>query len=91
MTAVEKSLLNNALDALDRIFDRQTSVIDLSDLLFATAAALRETQHYSAFEGPAAELVAIVRSRADEEAKRDRVLDVTDPLRHYLAELLPIE
>ena len=43
VTTGEKALLNNVLDALDRLFDRQSSVIDLWALLFATADALRGT------------------------------------------------
>lgn len=91
MTTIEKTLLDNALDALDRVFDRESSVIDLFAILFATAVALRETPHYNALESPLAELQAIIRSQTSKEKKRDSALIATEALRNYLADLLPIE
>jgi hypothetical protein len=87
MSGREKMLLDNALDALDRLFNRDNSVIDVCALLFATAEALQSTPHLSEFERPLAELLAIVRSGESTEEKRDRALAVTDELRHYLAGL----
>ncbi len=91
VTAIEQNLLGNVLDALDRLFDRQSSVTDLWALLFATAEALRGTPYYHEIEGPVAALLTLVRSGASEEVQRDHALEVTDRLRHYLAELLPLE
>jgi hypothetical protein len=91
VTAHERKLLENVLDALDRLFDRQCSVIDLWALLFATTEALRATEHCDQLERTTAILLAIIRSGASEEMQRDRALIVTDELRHYLAGLLPIE
>jgi hypothetical protein len=87
----ENQLLENTLDALDRLYDRHSSVLDLWALLFATAEALRATRHFSELEEPVAELLAVVRSGLSEEVQRDRALAITDRLRHYLAELLPVE
>lgn len=87
MTATEKCLLDNALDALDRLFDRDSLAIDVWALLVATSEALRATQHYSKLVRPTVELLAIIRSNASPEAERDLALEVTDKLRHYLAGL----
>lgn len=86
---IERQLLENVLDAMDRLFDRHISAIDLWGLLLATAEALRATPHYGALLSPTAQLLAISRSGTDTETERDQALDATDVLRHYLAELLP--
>ena len=91
MTVSENLMLENVLDALDRLFDGHTSVIDLQALVLATAEALRETPHHGMLEGPAADLLSIVRSGTDMEKQRDHALVATDRLRRYLADLLPIE
>ena len=85
MSQREGLLLDNALDALDRLFDGDSSVIDVQALLFATGEALRDTVHLPHFVHPATELVAIARSRETEESKRDRALSITDRLRDHLA------
>lgn len=87
----EKELLENALDALDRLFDRQSSVIDVWALLLATREALRATEHHAEFDRPVAELLTLVRSGTSVDVQRDQALEVTDELRHYLAGLLPIQ
>jgi len=86
----EKQLLENALDALDRLFDGQSPVIDVWALLFATAEALRATKHCSAFEAVVPALLDLVRSSATAEEQRDRALWLTDELRQYVAGLLPV-
>src|SRR5262245_57894101 len=90
MSDCEKTLLDNALDALDRLFDRKSSVIDVWALLLATGEALRETTHYPKFNRPATALLDVIRSMEPPEVQRDRALEITDELRHYLADLLPI-
>lgn len=89
MTKREELLLTNALDALDRLYDGDSSVIDVQALLLATSEALRGTTHFPHLEGPAAELVAVTRSSESREAKRGRTLGITDELRHYLAKHTP--
>lgn len=89
MSNREQLLLNNALDALDRLFDRRSSVIDVQALFFATGEALRGTAHQSHFERSAAELLAVIRSCEAGQEERDRALAVTDELRLYLAKLTP--
>jgi hypothetical protein len=87
MTTIEDELLENILDALDRLFDREMYVIDLLALLFATAEALRTTRHYEELLNPTNELREVVRSGATRDAQRDRALHITDKLRHYLADV----
>lgn len=62
MTPREKQLLGNVLDALDRLFDWRSSVLDVWALLLATAEALRETPHHGELEKGAEALLVIVRS-----------------------------
>jgi hypothetical protein len=83
----EKLLLENLLDALDRLFDRKSSTLDVWALLFATREALQGTEHESELKRPLAELLAVIKSAASSETQRDRALVVTNDLRHYLAEL----
>lgn len=89
MSRRETLLLSNALDALDRLFDECSSVVDVQSLFFATSEALRDTPHHPHFERSAAELLLIARSRDPEAAKRDRALAATDDFRHYLAQFSP--
>jgi hypothetical protein len=83
------TLLENVLDALDRLFDRECSCIDVLALLMATAEALRDTPHSGELLRPIASLSDVVRSGVDGETQRERALDLTDPLRHYLAATVP--
>lgn len=89
MSKHEKLLLENALNALDRLYDGDSSVVDVWALLFATCEAVRGTDHHPEFERPMDELLLIVRSGKSAEFQRDRALGATDELRHYLAKVLP--
>ncbi len=91
MSAVEKKLLGNALDALDRLFDNQLSVRDVWALLFATSEALRVTPHWSELEGPVVALRQILGGGGSSALQRDRALHSTHELRLYLAHQLPRE
>lgn len=88
---MEIQLLNNVLDALDRMFDGHMRAIDLWALLLATSEALRDTVHYDALFEPTAGLLTVVRSKATHEIMQDRALAATGELRHYLADLLPVD
>jgi hypothetical protein len=83
--ADERLLLENALDALDRLFDGHCGAVDVWALLVATAAAMRDTPHWPPLDQPLAELNTVVRSGTGVDAQRNRALDITDPLRQYLA------
>ncbi len=87
MTQNEKFMLENVLDALDRLFDRQSSAIDVWALLFATSEALYATPHYPEFTNPTARLKELLSLSYSPEKERELALLVTDDLRHYLAAL----
>jgi hypothetical protein len=82
----EQLLLENALDALDRLFDRQCGVVDVWALLVASAHALQHTPHHQVLSQPLTALKAIIRSGAADDDQLAQALEVTDPLRLYLAE-----
>jgi hypothetical protein len=84
-------LLENALDALDRLFDRESSVIEVEALLFATAEALRGTPHEIEFRRAVDALQPVLASSQPTDDLRDHALSWTDGLRRYLARLLPVQ
>src|SRR5579859_893088 len=90
-SAREKKLLDNALESLNRLSDRSISAIDVWALMLATAEALRNTPHAPELERAAKELLIIVRASRPFHDQRDRALEVTQDLRHYLARQLPLE
>ncbi len=83
----EKLLLEKVLDALDRLFDWKSTAIDVWAVLSATGEALRLTPHYPEFEGPTADLEALIKMGCSPEMERVVALKITDNLRNYLAEL----
>jgi hypothetical protein len=87
MTETETQLLENALDALDRLYDSQSSVTDVHALLFATAWAMKGTRFFDPLHD-AAKSIAPLRALPHEPA-RDRALVLTDDLRILLAENTP--
>lgn len=80
-------LIENMVDALDRLFDHESSVIDTHALLFATAQALSNSPWFAAVNQPLKELQAIVRSNAAPDEKRISALRATDELRNFLASI----
>ena len=89
-SAREKKLLDNALESLDRLFDRNISAIDVWALMLATGEALRNTPHAPELERAARELLVVVSADIPFHDQRDRALEVTNDLRHYLARQLPL-
>ena len=89
MQKLESQLLGNLLDCLDRLFDGETNVINVHDLVFATLAALSDTPHATVLRPAERELIAIARSQASRDQKRDAALVATDDLRKHLASVLP--
>jgi len=81
-------LLNHALDALDRLFDRATNVVDVHAILFATARALDDAQLRAELREPVDRLQRILRSRATRDQQVVSALEATDGLRHVLAKAL---
>ena len=82
------ALLSNALDVLDRLFDRETQIIDVSAVLYATGLALRPDVLSPLFLDAAAKLGMIRRAGLPAEDARESALRSTNPLRVALAEAL---
>lgn len=89
ITRDETKLLENVLDCLDRVFDRDCTVMDLHALLYATSKALTRSRfrdHIEPFVGPLRE---IIRTKPTPELRREKALEVTDDMRKFLASVLP--
>ena len=89
MEEIKIQLLNHELDALDRLFDRETSVIDAYAITFATAHALRTDPLFTLLNEAAMALDKIVRAGLSNLAAHEAALDVTNELRIRIAELVP--
>ena len=87
LTDIEIRLLDNVLDALDRLFDGKSSPIDIRDLLLATGHALKHPPSIPYVLDPVAALDEILRKRESPETQRQLSLEATDNLRQYLADL----
>ena len=83
----ENKILDNVLDALDRLFDRESKAIDLQVLIFAASKALSDTEHFAILNDAANSLEKIVRSDLKADDERDAALNITNDLRLYLAEI----
>ena len=88
MTNEEKQLLENVLDALDRLFDRESSVVDLQALIFATSKALAKTEYYTALNEAASGLDKLLSLRLPINVEREKGLEATNGLRLLLAKVL---
>ena len=88
LTKSQRTLLTNVFDALDRLFDRDSTVWDVYAILYATSEALAETPFQSAFETPIRGLAETIRSNAPRESQRDAAMLITDDLRLLLASVL---
>ncbi|HEY9010137.1 MAG TPA: hypothetical protein VIN06_03890 [Devosia sp.] len=89
MTSIRPELLNNQLDALDRLFDGEAGIADVCALAYATAVALRGDHLVPVLESAANELSALQRKSLSVEDARAAALTATDHLRVTLAEALP--
>lgn len=90
MTDVEKELLENILDGLDRLFDRESRAVDTYTLIFATSKTFSNTEYFSILEKTANDLKKILHSKLKIENERDESLRVTNDLRFFLAEVLDL-
>ncbi|WP_444932216.1 hypothetical protein ACJJIF_10770 [Microbulbifer sp. SSSA002] len=89
MNQVEKQILENIFDALDRLFDRECKVIDVSVLLYASEKALADSEIVP-LVSYVAELEKLVRRGESEDIQREHALEITNELRVTLNEMLPI-
>lgn len=90
MNKIEKQLLENIFDALDRLFDRKCNAIDVHALIFASEKALGETFAEIQFSDYESKLNKIIRNGKSDEIQREEALEVTNKLRSELNDLLPI-
>jgi len=81
-------LLNNALDALDRLFDREATAIDVYAILYATSRALPTDPISPLLNNAAASLLQLLREGLPTQPARDFALKATDTLRIALSESL---
>lgn len=91
MDKLQKQLLENIFDSLDRLFDRECRVIDLYALLFASDIALGGFNHSISLSEYTNKLEKIMKSRISEDDQMDMALIATDNLRCELNDLLPFE
>lgn len=89
MNQVEKKLLDNLFDSLDRLFDRECKTFDLYSLLYASEKALGVSP-IIALESYSIDLEKIVQKGNSEEFQREEALKITNNLRILLNELLSI-
>lgn len=88
MDREDKQLLENLFDSLDRLFDRESRVLDVFQILYATEKAINTGSLNLSLSGYIADLGDIVRGSESEEIQRERALLVTDKLRKILNEIL---
>jgi hypothetical protein len=88
MTDNERNLLENLLDAFDRLYDRECRVADTHALLRATAVALAGSAFVPKMEEACTELSAILRSAASLTDQNTAALAAVHSLRQALAEVL---
>ena len=90
MNKIERQLLDNMLDALDRLYDRESSALDIQALAQATAAAVSSPDMADMareLSDAASALLVVVRSRLGEK-EYDAALDATYDLRLRLSATL---
>ena len=83
------ALLNNVLDALDRLFDRKAGVAEVHDLICQTSEALKGDELLAHFAKSANGLQGLMQEGLPSVEERDKALDITNDLRIALAESLP--
>ena len=88
MQEVRARLFNNAIDALDRLYDSESGTIDIYAITYATAQALSEGSMYSLFNETAMGLLELLGSKLPRRETQERALEITDRLRIALAELV---
>jgi hypothetical protein len=88
LTKEQRELLENLLESLNRLFDRDSTATDIYSLLFATALAVRGSNLSAAVEAPLAQLRDLVHSKDSQEGKRNAGLALTDELRKFVADQL---
>ncbi len=83
MNIIEKQLLKNVFDSLDRLFDKECGVIDFY--------ALKEIKSSVSLSEYIDKLDTILKAGGSENKQRECAISATNSLRGKLNELLPID
>jgi len=84
----DKALLENVMDALDRLFDGKSNIVDLQALLFATSQALPKSHVCELMNQANEDLKLIIQKVKNKESQKEYALNTTNPLRLKLSEIL---
>jgi hypothetical protein len=79
-------LLDNVLDALDRLYDNTIKPIDLYAILYATSLAVVNSTQSFALDEAAENLRQIIQSKKSDTEQNTLALSATDKLRSRLTE-----
>jgi len=88
LTKTQRILLQNVVEALNRLYDNDSGVIDVYAMLYATRHALSETPLAAEFEPSIHALEAILQTDEIRDRKRSAALVATDQLRHAVCDSL---
>lgn len=88
LTKEERTLLENVVEATNRLFDLDSTVTGVYSLLVATATAFHESEFAPAFVGPIRRLGELVRSGTPADEKRSSALNALDDLRTCISQEL---
>ena len=89
MTEQEFKLLSNLFDCFDHISDKESNVIDLHELMYATNLAI-DSDFGLELDNQLDELKSVATSSLSPESQINAALNVTDKLRGTLNDLLPM-
>lgn len=88
LTKDQRTLLDNALESLNRLYDHDSTATDVHALLVATTIALRESELAGPFDEAVRRLGKILASDATPDQRGDLAFYATDNLRHFIGEQL---
>jgi len=85
---LDTDLLENVMDALDRLFDGKSDIIDVQRLLFTTFQALPTSYISELINQTNKDLKIVIQKSKNKDSQREDALNITNELRIKLAELL---
>ena len=85
VSAEVTELFNNVLQALDRLYDEESLVVDTHALLFATGLALGDSDAGRAMADAATALAFVLCLRGSEVERNRAALVITQPVREMVA------
>ena len=87
VTERDRELASNALDALDRLHDRESTTVDVWALAEATADAVSPGQLADVLRSTASQLSDLLRAGLSQDEQHGRALSATDELRNLVADI----